>query len=170
MENRFILTALLVSVLLPACAVHQPQTAAEFREVAPGATFGKHDSFVVNRKFDDVAASFERQAYKCLDQRIRMTESGYMHHHVVVTKYTPTVLVSDNTAELHLQYVHEQGVLAVAEMPEKGYYLMVADAIRMDGNNTQIDMYHPTIGHDAVVRAVKGWATGDNTGCPDMTK
>jgi len=57
-----------------------------------------------------------------------------------------------------------------SEIPEKGYYLMVADATRMDANTTQIDMYRPTIGHDAVVRAVKGWATGENVGCPDMTK
>ena len=170
MQNRFFLTTFLVTTLLTGCAVHQPQTAAEFRQVAPGATFGTHDSFVVNRNFDDVARTFEKQAYKCLDQRIRMTESGHMYHHVVVTKYTPTVQVSENTAELHLQYVHEQGVLAVSEIPEKGYYLMVADATRMDANTTQIDMYRPTIGHDAVVRAVKGWATGENVGCPDMTK
>ena len=170
MENRFILTTLFFTALLSGCAVHQPQSAAEFRQVAPGAAFGKHDSFVVERNFDDVAGTFEKQAYKCLDQRIRMTESGHMYHHVVVTKYTPTVLVAETTAELHLQYVHEQGVLAVSGIQDKGYYLMVADATRLDGNNTQIDMYHPTIGHDAVVRAVKGWATGDNVGCPDMTK
>jgi hypothetical protein len=170
MQNQFVLTTLLVAALLSGCAVNQPQTAAEFRDMAPGATFGKHDSFIVNRNFDDVARTFEKQAYQCLDKRIRMTESGHMYHHVVVTDYTPTVLVKENTAELHLQFRHEQGVLAVSEMPEKGYYLMVADATRMDGNNTQIDMYRPAIGHDAVVRAVKGWATGENVGCPDMTK
>ena len=170
MQNRFVLITLLVTALLAGCAIQQPQSAKEFRKVAPGATFGKHDSFTVNRRFDDIARTFEKQAYKCLDQRIRMTESGHRYHHVVVTKYTPTVLVSENTAELHLQYVHEQGVLAVSEIPEKGYYLMVADATRMDEKNTQIDMYRPTIGHDAVVRAVKGWAMGENVGCPDMTK
>ena len=75
-----------------------------------------------------------------MDKRIQMTESGHMYYHVVVTKYTPTVLLSDNSAELHLQFVHEQGVMAVSEMPEKGYYLMVAGASRLTDNKTQIDM------------------------------
>lgn len=170
MQNRLGLSTFLVTALLSGCAVHQPQTADEFRSVAPGATFGKHDSFSVKRRFDDVAKTFETQAYKCLDQRIQMTESGYKYHHVVVTKYTPTVLISENSAELHLQFEHEQGVVAVSEMPEKGYYLMVADATRVDENTTQIDMYRPSVGHQAVVTAVKGWATGENLGCPDMTK
>ena len=170
MQYRIIIATVLTSILFTGCAINHPQTAAEFRAAAPGATFGTKESFIVERPFDDVARTFEEQAPKCLDTRIKMTESGHMYHHVVVTKYTPTVLVSDNSAELHLQFVHEQGVMAVSEMPEKGYYLMVADASRLTDNKTQIDMYRPSIGHDTIVRAVKGWAEGDNVGCPDLTR
>lgn len=170
MQYRIILATVLTISLFAGCAINHPQTAAEFRSAAPGATFGKKESFVVDRRFDDVARTFEEQAPQCLDKRIEMTESGHMYYHVVVTKYTPTVLVSENRAELHLQFVHEQGVMVVSEMPEKGYYLMVADASRLTDNKTQIDMYRPSMGYDTIVRAVKGWATGDNIGCPDLTK
>jgi hypothetical protein len=170
MQYRIILATVLTSGLFAGCAINHPQTAAEFRAAAPGATFGKKESFVVDRQFDAVARTFEEQAPKCLEKRVKMTESGHMYHHVVVTKYTPTVLVSDDSAELHLQFEHEQGVMAVSEMPENGYYLMVADASRLADNKTQIDMYRPSMGYDTIVRAVKGWATGDNIGCPDLTK
>jgi hypothetical protein len=170
MPYRALLTTVLATSLFAGCAVRHPQTAAEFRAAAPGATFGKKESFVVDRRFDEVAATFQEQAPKCLDTRIKMVESGHMYHHVVVTKYTPTILVSDDSAELHLQFIHEQGVMKVSEMPAKGYYLMVADASAMAGNRTQIDLYRPSIGYDTIVRAVKGWATGDQIGCPDLTQ
>ena len=46
----------------------------------------------------------------------------------------------------------------------------VADAVPVDGTRTRIDVYAPTIGSDPLNRAITGWATGENVGCPDMTK
>jgi hypothetical protein len=31
-------------------------------------------------------------------------------------------------------------------------------------------MYRPSMGYDVMIKAIKGWATGKNRGCPDMTK
>jgi hypothetical protein len=31
-------------------------------------------------------------------------------------------------------------------------------------------MFAPSMGHDVLISAIKGWATGKNVGCPDLTK
>jgi hypothetical protein len=47
---------------------------------------------------------------------------------------------------------------------------VVADATPIDKSRTRIDIYGPSVGTDTLVRAINGWATGENLGCPDMTK
>ena len=49
-------------------------------------------------------------------------------------------------------------------------YLLVADAYPLAGNRTRLQWFGPSRGHDTLIRAVKGWATGENPGCPDLTK
>jgi hypothetical protein len=49
-------------------------------------------------------------------------------------------------------------------------YYLVADAAPLDRNRTKVEIYAPSIGADTLVRAVTGWATGENVGCPDLTK
>jgi hypothetical protein len=48
--------------------------------------------------------------------------------------------------------------------------MLVADATPIDKSRTRIDIYGPSVGTDTLVRAINGWASGDNLGCPDMTK
>jgi hypothetical protein len=93
-----------------------------------------------------------------------------MSYQVIVTRFKPTVLVSEKKVELHVQQHHEAGVLNVTKEPEGGYYLLVADAYPFGDGRTQIDMYRPSMGHGVLIQAIKGWATGENVGCPDMTK
>jgi hypothetical protein len=73
------------------------------------------------------------------------------------------------TPELHVQQ-HQSGVLKVTKEPEGGYYLLVADAYPVDKSRTRVQMFGPSIGYDVLIRAIKGWASGENLGCPDMTK
>ena len=47
---------------------------------------------------------------------------------------------------------------------------MVVDATPLDKKRTAITMYRPSMGKDTMVKAIKGWATGDNVGCPDLTQ
>ena len=86
-----------------------------------------------------------------------------------MTKYNPTVIVSKNRAELHLQQLHEQGVLNVYEVPEGGYYMMVVDAIPLGKNKSEVVMYRSSVGNKALIKAIKGWAAGEKIGCPDLT-
>ena len=160
----------LLGTILSGCVGHMPQTADEFRTELPGAFLGEVEKFDVNRSYTDVGKSFQKMAPKCLDVRIKSTSQTNTSYQVIVTKWNPTVKITDNKAELHIQQLHEQGVLNVYEAPEKGYYTMVVDAIPTGKNNSQVVMYRSSVGNDALNKAIRGWASGNNIGCPDLTK
>ncbi len=164
------LSTAITLLLLSACSLKQPQTADEFRKAAPGAFMAKLESYEVNRPFKDVAKAFKSQAPKCLSARIRTESRTNTSYQVIVTKYNPTVKISSKKAELHVQQLHEQGVMNVSKVPPKGYFLMVVDAIPVARNKTRIDYYGPSMGVDNITKAIKGWATGKNMGCPDLTR
>jgi hypothetical protein len=159
-----------IFLLLSACATHHPQTAEEFRQAAPGAFMGKKETFEVDRSFKDVARTFEKKAPQCLNVRVKTTSQTTTSYQVLVTRYKPTVKVSNQRAELHVQQHHETGVLKVTKEPEGGYYLVVTDAYPVSKNKTKIVIYRPSMGYDVMIKAIKGWASGKTTGCPDMTK
>lgn len=166
------LTSTLFIALLSGCAVMSghPQTAEEFRQAVPGAFLGEVESFEVNRPFSDVAGTFRKKAPECLHKTVKTTSQTHMSYQVIVTTYNPTVLVSPDRAELHLQQHHDAGVLNVTKEPEGGYYLIVADAAPAGKNRTRVDLYRPSVGFDVLVKGIKGWASGDVLGCPDLTK
>ncbi len=167
------LSLLLVMVVVPAlsaCVTSHPMTAEEFRAAVPGAFSAEVETFEVNRSFEEVAAAFQNRAPDCLSGRIKTTSQTNTSYQVIVTRYTPTVQVSANRAEIHLQQHHEQGVMKISEEPENGYYMLVTDAYRMGDSRTRIEMFRPAFGYKHIIEAIKGWATGDNMGCPDLTK
>ncbi len=168
MKIRFVFYTALFSILT-GCAGHMPQTADEFRTELPGAFLGEVEKFQVNRSYTDVGKSFQKMAPQCLDVRIKSTSQSSTSYSVVVTKWNPTVIINEQKAELHIQQLHEQGVLNVYEVPPKGYYMMVVDAVPVGKNSSEIIMYRSSVGNKALIKAIKGWAAGDKTGCPDLT-
>jgi hypothetical protein len=160
----------LVSVLLSGCVTHHPQTAEEFRQAVPGALTAKTETFEVNRPFRDVAATFRKKAPECLEVTVRTTSRTTTSHQVIVTEFKPTVVVTQQRAELHVQQHHKAGVVNVTKEPAGGYYVLVADAYPVDQNRTRVQMFRSSISHGVLIRAVREWATGENLGCPDMTK
>lgn len=160
----------LASLMLSGCVTHHPQTAQEFREAVPGAFLAEVETFVVDRAFEDVANTFETKGPECLDVTVTTTSQTNMSYQVIVTNYNPSVHVSTDKAELHLQQHHEKGVLNITEEPDGGYYLLVADAYPVANSQTRVDLYRPSVGHKVLLQAIKNWATGENIGCPDMTK
>ena len=58
----------------------------------------------------------------------------------------------------------------VTKKPDGGYHLFVADTQPTGPNQTKIDIYRPKTGYQHITQAIKGWATGDNVGCPDLAK
>lgn len=161
--------AVVASLAAVACAP-MPQTAEEFRKAVPGAVLATTDSYEVNRSVKDVAATFRRKAPECLNVSVRTVSQTTTSYQNIVTEYKPTVVVNGERAELHVQQLHKTGVMYPSKPPEGGIYLLVADAYPLPGNRTRIQTYGPSKGYDVLYRAVRGWASGDNAGCPDMTK
>jgi hypothetical protein len=172
MKTPFIPAALVVAASLAGCAAKQPQTPDEFRQAVPGAFMAKKETFEVNRPFRTVADTFRKRAPECLNVSVKTTSSQPgTSYQVVVADYKPTVVVTKERAELHLQEKHTRGVMRVAKEPEDGHYLVVADAYPLERNRTRIEIYGPTGGPGAlVIRTVKSWASGESTACPDFTK
>jgi hypothetical protein len=156
--------------LVAGCATKMPQTADEFRQMAPGAFMVQMQSFEVKRSVRDVGESFRRRAPECLSVTIRTTSSAPGSYQVIDTRYKPTVVVGGDRAELHLQQKHLRGVLHVYKEPEEGRYLFVVDAVPAGTRATKVQIIGPSRGYDVVVRAIKAWADGSSQGCPDLTK
>jgi hypothetical protein len=169
MKNQA-MAALMAAAAVAGCAGKMPMNAEEFRKAAPGAFLMKSESYEVNRSLRQVAAAFQKRAPDCLSQTVRMTERSATHSLVVVTTYKPTVVAGNDRAELHLQRRHDRGVVKVYDEPPDGHYILVVDAYPAGSNRTRIQLTGPSKGHDVIYRAINGWATGENMGCPDLTK
>jgi len=161
-----------LATMLSGCGT-MPQTADEFRKAVPGAMTAKEETFEVDRPFSDVAATLREKGPECLNKTVTTTSSTPGQYGPVVSTYTvtykPTVQVTGERAELHLQQ-HTDNAVKVYQEPEGGYYLLVADAYPVSTNRTRIDLYAPSIGYTTLIKAVKGWGTGENVGCPDLTQ
>lgn len=155
--------------LLQACG-QMPQTAEEFRRAVPGAMMTKTETYEVNRPLREVAATFRRKAPECLNLQVRTVSRTATSYQNILTQYQATVVVTAQRAELHVQQEHKTGVLYPSKPPPGGAYLVVADAYAQPGNRTRIQLYGPSRGYDVLYRAIRGWASGENLGCPDMTK
>jgi len=173
MKKSVILTiALSTVVLLSGCGA-MPLTADEFRKAVPTARTAKLETFEVNRPFSAVAKTFKKKAPQCLNKTVTTTSTTHGKYGPVTSRFTvtykPTVLISKHKAELHVQH-HTDNAIKVYEEPEGGYYLLVADATPIDGKRTRVDLYRPSIGSKVLIKAVRGWSTGKNVGCPDLTQ
>jgi hypothetical protein len=157
-------------LLASGCAMQYPQTADEFRQQVPGAFMGRVQTFEADRPFREVAKTFQAKAPECLNVSVRTAEHSGTSYSNILTTYKPTVLVTDKKAELHVQRRFQGNVIIPGNEPPGGLYTLVADATPLDRGRTRIDIYGPSRGADTLTRAVTGWATGENVGCPDMTK
>ena len=163
------LSAALALCLAAACA-QMPQTAEEFRKAVPGAMMAKTDRYEVNRPLREVAATFRRKAPECLNMTVRTVSRTSTSYQNILTQYTATVIVSGERAELHVQQEHKTGVIYPSKPPAGGPYILVADALAQPGGRTVVQFYGPSRGYDVLYRAIQGWASGANLGCPDLTK
>jgi len=159
-----------LAALLAGCAVQLPQNADEFRKQIPGAFMGKVQTFEAKRSFREVAKTFQAKAPECLNVSVRTIEQSSTSSSNILATYKPTVIVNDRRAEVHVQRTLKGNVIVPGKEPAGGHYILVADATPIDKGRTRIDIYGPSRGFDTMVRAITGWATGENVGCPDMTK
>lgn len=162
--NRSLLLAGFLLLLVSACAV--PLTPEEYRTAAKaGNALSTFESFDVNRPVTEVAATFKAKAAECLSYNMNETKRfvigfGSSTHYYGVA--TPTVKRSKDGVELYFQvaYEHEAG-----HVPDKGMYHLVVDAYP-HGKQTRVDIYRRT-NAGVLGQAIKGWASGEDLGCPD---
>ena len=127
-------------------------------------------SFETERPWRAVAETLEERAPACLGVNVATESATNQSYQYIEAAYTPTVLVHKDSVELHVQRRYERGVVGVYEEPEKGHYVLVADASRAGDNRTKVDIYAPTAGSDPLVQAVQAWIKGESTQCPDWTE
>jgi hypothetical protein len=167
--HRIVLYAA-ATTLVGGCATQHPQNAEDFRKVAPGAFMMGSETLEVNRPLRDVAAAWQRRAPECLNLSVKTTSQTSTSYQVITSTYKPTVVVGKDRAELHVQREFKGGVIVVGNPPPGGSYIIVADAYPLPGNRTKVQLIAPTKGQDVVIRAIKGWASGESLGCPDLTR
>ncbi|HEX7251180.1 MAG TPA: hypothetical protein VF262_12420 [Burkholderiales bacterium] len=163
------LLALAMLILLGACG-QMPQNAQEFRQQIPTAFMGSVQTFEANRPYREVSKTFQAKAPECLNVAVRTVDRSATSSSNILTTYRPTVIANEQRTEMHLQRHMQGNVIVPGKEPEGGHYAMVVDVTPIDRNRTKVVIYGPSRGLDAVVKAVNGWATGQNVGCPDMTK
>ena len=162
--NHSLTLAVFLLLLVSACAV--PLTPHEYRKAAKaGEALSTFESFDVNRPVSEVAATFKAKAAECLSYKMGETKRpvigvGSSTHYYGVTK--PTVRRSKDKVELYFQVAYEH---EVGNVPDGGMYHLVADAYP-HGKTTRVDVYRRT-NAGVLGQAVKGWASGQNLGCPD---
>jgi hypothetical protein len=146
-----------------------PMTAEDFRMASIGAADSEVETFEVDRSFDSVVSTFRRKAPECLDKTVR-TAPRMSGGEAVVSKWTPTLIVGADKAELHIQRLYEQGVVRERGEPAKGQFMMLVDIVPASMKKTRIEIYRPTQGVHTLLRGVRSWATGKDIVCPDLSK
>jgi hypothetical protein len=159
----------LMALVVAGCAGGSaPQTPDEFRKTVPTAFMGQVTTFEVARPVSEVGRTFQARAPECLDVAVRGVDTKLLY--AVTTTYKPSVSVGDKKAELRVQRKFSGAVFIPYKEPEGGTYFLVVEATAIDKGRSRIDVYGFKVGMNELMRAVTGWATGQDLGCPDMTK
>ncbi len=166
-----------VVLMLGGCG-GMPKNAEEFRQftlertrvLGSGAMGGvPKESFEVERPFREVSSTLQKKANECLKVVIKGTFTNkYGNTWSSVSTFKPTFISSPNKAELHVQ-LNRSEVVEVGAPPD-GAYRIVLDATPLAARRTRIEIYTMSVDDSLLQRTLRGWARGDNLGCPDLTK
>lgn len=149
--------------------VSVPQTAEEFRRVVDGSSFAKVEVFEVQRPARDIMATFQQRAPECLDVTVHAV-SHPINDHSSVIEYRSRVLPGTDHSELHLQQLHKTNVIHLGTPPEGGAFVVVVDVHATSADRARLQIHGPAVGFEGIYRAVRGWATGKDLRCPDLTR
>jgi hypothetical protein len=162
-----------VALVLGACG-GMPKNAEEFRQftlertrvLGSGALGGvPKETFEVERPFREVSSALQKKAGECLKVVIKGTFTNkYGNTWSSVSTFTS----GPDKAELHVQLKRSEVVEVGA--PPDGAYRVVLDATPVAAKRTRIEIYTWSADDGLLLRAMRGWAKGDNLGCPDLTK
>lgn len=157
------------SLLLVGCAL--PKNAEEFRQFTRNSPFKLIETYEVARPLQDVSSTLKKKASECLAVTIDWTiDYGLLRpNRSGKDTYKPTFIATPKRAEIHVQ-LNRSAVTTIGSPPD-GPYRVVLDATSIEKNKTRIDTYVMSNVEDGLIlKAMRGWVTGDNLGCPDLTK
>lgn len=166
-----ILTFGALALLLAGCG-GMAKNAEEFRQGALNSpfkgAFNLVETYEVARPFPDVSATLQKKAKECLAITYDWSsEYGqYRTKRSGTTTYKPTFIASAKRAEVHVQL--KQSAVTEIGAPPDGGYRIVLDATPIAKNRTRIDTYASSAEADLFKKAMRGWVTGVNPGCPDL--
>lgn len=174
MKKRLLSLTLIISSVTGCATGPAPQTGSEFRQSVTKGGYGTEiDTFEVNRKYASVAATLKQQSKECLNLHLVKTQCVGISCTEWDSFYLPTFNESNNKVDLVVQWRREpqRSLFSGGKPPKDGYYITAVDAVPASGNKTKITIYGPSNeALQSVPTAIKHWAIGDNTGCPDLAQ
>jgi len=135
----------------------------DFRQqVASGA-----ERLDVNRPLRDLAATFRERAAACLNVTAKTYGGPAVRYTMQVWTYTATVAATDSRVELHVRAKYEGPTLY--DQGSNGAYVFLAHATPLDARRSHLELWTYASKGGALRDAVKGWAGGGFSGCPDLS-
>jgi hypothetical protein len=133
------------------------------------ASQGKVERLDVNRPVRDIGAAFRERASACLQTVTRSERSSFQSTQVAITElnYTPTIVEAEGRVELHLQ-VKQTVAIEIGPANPKGFFVFLAQVTSIDARRSRLEIWG-TDWVKALPVAVKGWASGSFSGCPDLS-
>lgn len=161
---------LLISMALWGCAAGNPQTRAQFVKdrQAGGVPFNMMDSYVVNRRFEDVVKSLQQKVGECLNVDVTMTrtQGGVRTMNARDEYRTSLHVLNRDRAEMTTQF-HMKNQIVVQKVPEGGFYSRAVDIERASPRTTKVTYYGSSFASAKTVwAAIKEWSDGKNSPCP----
>lgn len=155
MKKCFYLVPAIGVLLLTGCTA--PKTPEAYREAIRSYPVGTTvETLNVDRSLSEVAKDFRERAPKCLNVDVTSTFWNGSMYQTDLAKYHATVVENPKKTELYVQ--------------DKQNYIMVIDAAAVAKDKTEVTLYRSSFGYDLIASAVRGWATGENLGCPAFTQ
>jgi len=152
----------LIAFLLVGCggAALSPE---DFRQQMAGSA----ERLDVDRPMRDVGATFRERAAACLNVTTKRYGGPAVRYTMQVWAYTATVVATDTRVELHVRAKYE-GV-TLYDQGSNGAYIFLAHATPLGARRTHLELWTYALRGDALRNAVKGWASGSFSGCPDLS-
>jgi hypothetical protein len=162
--------ALLAAVLLSGCSMHYPQTREEFRQglVASDTRFKYVDTYVANRRFEDVVKSLKANVSQCFNQDVTTTrtQGGMTTMNQTDEWRTKLEVIDRNHAEVTTQQTMT-GAIVPVKTPPGGFYVNAVDIDRATLSTTKLSFYGTTSsGSKQRWDLIRQWSDGKPTPCP----
>lgn len=167
---RYFILLLCAAVLAAGCAGNNPQTREEFVKTRrDGVPFNMVDTYVANRRFEDVVSSLRKKSDECLqvDVTMRRTQGGITAMNATDEYRTRVTVVGPNSAEMTTQFHMAKGQIVTQKVPEGGFYTRAVDIERASARTTKLTYYGSSLESGKKVWAtIKDWSEGKNSPCP----